>query len=90
MLTGSAYMREPWGVSKIYAITDPNYRGVLFIPQERLLPIVRTDGRVAACSSPPTPSATARCTRCSTPTRRSTSTTPIAADPALHHALATS
>src|SRR5205085_7414127 len=32
MLTGSAYMREPWGISKIYAITDPNYRGVLFIP----------------------------------------------------------
>jgi hypothetical protein len=42
MLTGSAYMREPWGVSDIYAITDPNYRGVLFIPKERLLPIVRT------------------------------------------------
>ena len=42
MLTGSAYLREPWGVSAIYAITDPTYRGVLFIPQERLLPIVRT------------------------------------------------
>jgi len=42
MLTGSAYMREPWGVSDIYAITDPDYRGVLFIPKERLLPIVRT------------------------------------------------
>jgi predicted amidohydrolase YtcJ len=42
MLTGSAYMREPWGVSDIYAITDPAYRGVLFIPRERLLPIVRT------------------------------------------------
>ena len=42
MLTGSAYMREPWGVSKIYSITDPTYRGVLFIPKERLLPIVRT------------------------------------------------
>ena len=42
MLTGSAYLREPWGVSKIYAITDPNYRGVLFIPKERLLPMVRT------------------------------------------------
>ncbi len=42
MLTGSAYMREPWGVSKIYAIDDPNYRGVLFIPKDRLLPIVRT------------------------------------------------
>jgi predicted amidohydrolase YtcJ len=42
MLTGSAYMREPWGVSEIYAITDPDYRGTLFIPKDRLLPIVRT------------------------------------------------
>jgi len=42
MLTGSAYMREPWGVSQIYAITDPTYRGVLFIPKERLRPIVET------------------------------------------------
>src|SRR5262249_18537304 len=41
MLTGSAYMRQPWGVSRIYAIDDPDYRGVLFIPRERLLPIVR-------------------------------------------------
>jgi predicted amidohydrolase YtcJ len=41
MLTGSAYMRRPWGVSKIYGITDPEYRGVLQIPRERLLPIVR-------------------------------------------------
>ncbi len=41
MLTGSAYMREPWGVSTVYGITDPNYRGVLFIPEARLLPIVR-------------------------------------------------
>ncbi len=42
MLTGSAYMSRPWGVSKIYAIDDPNYRGVLFIPKDRLLPMVRT------------------------------------------------
>ncbi len=42
MLTGSAYMRDPWGESKIYAITDPTYRGVLFIPKERLVPMVRT------------------------------------------------
>src|SRR5262245_58139411 len=42
MLTGSAYMREPWGVSKLYSITDPKYQGVLFIPRERLLPIVKT------------------------------------------------
>jgi predicted amidohydrolase YtcJ len=42
MLTGSAYMRQPWGVSTMYGITDPNYRGVLFIPKERLLAMVRT------------------------------------------------
>lgn len=42
MLTGSAFMREPWGVSDIYSITDPQYRGVLFIPKERLKPLVRT------------------------------------------------
>lgn len=41
MLTGSAYMREPWGVSQIYSITDPQYRGVLFIEKEDLLEIVR-------------------------------------------------
>jgi predicted amidohydrolase YtcJ len=42
MLTGSAYMRQPWGVSKIYSIKDPAYRGVLQIPHDRLLPIVQT------------------------------------------------
>jgi predicted amidohydrolase YtcJ len=42
MLTGSAYMRKPWGVSKIYAIDDPEYRGVLFIPKDRLLQMVQT------------------------------------------------
>jgi predicted amidohydrolase YtcJ len=42
MLTGSAYMRQPWGVSDIYSIRDPQYRGVLMIPPEQLLPIVRT------------------------------------------------
>jgi len=41
MLTGSAYMLDPWGVSKIYSITDPTYRGVLFIPPQRLLPLVK-------------------------------------------------
>jgi len=41
MLTGSAYMLEPWGKSRIYAIDDSSYRGVLFVPQERLVPIVR-------------------------------------------------
>jgi predicted amidohydrolase YtcJ len=41
MLTGSAYMRQPWGLSRIYSIDDPEYRGVLFIPPEKLLPIVK-------------------------------------------------
>jgi predicted amidohydrolase YtcJ len=41
MLTGSAYMREPWGVSKVYSITDPNYRGMLFIKPDRLYEIAR-------------------------------------------------
>jgi predicted amidohydrolase YtcJ len=41
MLTGSAYMLEPWGRSQIYSITDPAYRGVLLIPPARLLPIAR-------------------------------------------------
>jgi len=41
MLTGSAYMRQPWGLSEIYSITDPQYRGVLFIPKDRLKPMVR-------------------------------------------------
>jgi predicted amidohydrolase YtcJ len=42
MLTGSAYMRQPWGVSRIYSITDPQYRGLLFISKDRLTQIVRT------------------------------------------------
>jgi predicted amidohydrolase YtcJ len=41
MLTGSAYMREPWGVSPMYGITDPAYRGVRFIPHDRLLTMAR-------------------------------------------------
>jgi len=41
MLTGSAFMRQPWGKSKIYSITDPAYQGLRFIPQEKLVPIVR-------------------------------------------------
>jgi predicted amidohydrolase YtcJ len=29
MLSGTAYMREPWGVGRTYLITDPTYRGQL-------------------------------------------------------------
>ena len=42
MLTGSAYMRVPWGVSEIYSIRDPDYRGVLFIEPDKLKTIVQT------------------------------------------------
>ncbi len=41
MLTGSAYMREPWGVSSIYAINDPNYRGLLYVEAEKLYTIAK-------------------------------------------------
>ncbi|MFN0194885.1 MAG: amidohydrolase [Aestuariivirga sp.] len=41
MLTGSAYMREPWGLSKIFSITDPNYRGLLYVEAERLYQVAR-------------------------------------------------
>ncbi len=41
MLTGSAYMREPWGVSEVYSITDPAYRGLRFVPPGKTYAIVR-------------------------------------------------
>jgi predicted amidohydrolase YtcJ len=41
MLTGSAYMREPWGLSKIYSIADPNYRGMRYIEADPLYRAVR-------------------------------------------------
>ena len=41
MLTGSALMLEPWGVSSIYGIADPNYRGVQRTPSTHLAKMVR-------------------------------------------------
>ena len=41
MLTGSAYMQKPWGVSDIYSISDPDYRGIRFIQQENLVHMAR-------------------------------------------------
>ena len=41
MLTGSALMQEPWGVSKIYGITDPAYRGVQRTPSTYLSRMIR-------------------------------------------------
>jgi len=39
MLTGSAYMLQPWGVSKVYSIDDPAYRGMRYIDPEKLVKI---------------------------------------------------
>ena len=41
MLTGSAYMLQPWGVSKVYSIDDPSYRGMRYIEPGKLYQIVR-------------------------------------------------
>jgi predicted amidohydrolase YtcJ len=41
MLTGSALMQEPWGVSRIYGITEPDYKGVQIIPRDLLTKMVR-------------------------------------------------
>ncbi len=41
MLTGSAYMLQPWGPSRIYSITDPQYRGMLYIEPGKLFRIAR-------------------------------------------------
>ena len=34
MLNGTACMREPWGVGPAYQITEPDYRGLLFVAPE--------------------------------------------------------
>ncbi len=41
MLTGSAFMREPWGVSDVYSISDPSYRGMRFVPPGKAYAIAR-------------------------------------------------
>lgn len=41
MLTGSAYMLKPWGVSKVYSITDPEYRGMRYIEPGKLYQIAK-------------------------------------------------
>ena len=45
MLTGSAYMLRPWGVSSVYSITDPTYRGMRYIEPERLYQLARLASR---------------------------------------------
>ncbi|WP_166824994.1 amidohydrolase [Thalassoroseus pseudoceratinae] len=41
MLTGSAFFRRPWGISTIYGIEDPAYRGMRYIESQRLETLVR-------------------------------------------------
>jgi predicted amidohydrolase YtcJ len=41
MLTGSAYMLKPWGISKVYSIDDPNYRGMRYIEPGKLYQMAR-------------------------------------------------
>ena len=40
MLNGSAYMREPWPKGDTYAVTEDDYRGLLFIQPEQLKIVV--------------------------------------------------
>jgi predicted amidohydrolase YtcJ len=41
MLTGSAFMLKPWGISKVYSIDDPNYRGMRYIEAGKLYQMAR-------------------------------------------------
>jgi predicted amidohydrolase YtcJ len=45
MLNGTAYMREPWGAGETYQITEPDYRGLLFIKPEVLALIAEEAAR---------------------------------------------
>lgn len=42
VLTGTAFLREPWGLKgkEIYGITDPDYRGELFVSKKELANII--------------------------------------------------
>ena len=41
MLTGSARMSKPWGVSSMYGITDPEYYGILLLSGEQVVRFTR-------------------------------------------------
>jgi len=41
MLTGSAYMLKPWGLSALYSITDPNYRGMRYIDAPKVYQLAK-------------------------------------------------
>jgi predicted amidohydrolase YtcJ len=40
MLNGTAFMRQPWPKGPTYQVTQDDYRGLLFIPQEQLRIVV--------------------------------------------------
>ena len=41
MLTGSAFMLKPWGVSSVYSIDDPQYQGMKYIQPDKLYQIAK-------------------------------------------------
>ena len=45
MLNGTAYMRQPWGEGETYQITEPAYRGLLFVPPDHLAIIAEEAAR---------------------------------------------
>jgi predicted amidohydrolase YtcJ len=45
MLNGTAYMREPWGTGPTYQITEPAYRGLLFVAPDHLAMIAEEAAR---------------------------------------------
>lgn len=45
MLTGSAFFNQPWGISTIYGIVDPRYRGMQYIDPQRLETLIRKCAR---------------------------------------------
>ncbi len=45
MLNGTAYMRTPWGVGPAYQITEPDYRGLLFVEPTPLATIAEEAAR---------------------------------------------
>ena len=46
MLNGTAYMRTPWGVGPAYQITEPDYRGLLFVEPKPLATIAEEAARL--------------------------------------------
>jgi predicted amidohydrolase YtcJ len=49
MLNGSAYMRKPWPRGETYQIAEDDYRGLLFIPPERLQIVAEEAARRKWC-----------------------------------------